>query len=223
MKTHLFLDWAKIHVKAKKIPYPHARVALFAPFKLAKKWITPDEPHAIYVLPEKRAVKSMVVAAQEILAGHTDAKIAIVSPRKKWVQAAKNLQQQYPNAQILLKKRLRKSVRQFLKNLQMLPENASANSVNIPQIANTVQAAVQHVLSPEPPPTSSQSSDFPQKNRRKNPADWAKLLFGQSKFDPKTVVAYWQKRCVQHAFLPNKNILQLNRKNNVLSKIKPRN
>lgn len=50
---HLLIDLAKLK-KNSKIPYKHAKVGLMVSLKQAKKLITPDEPHAVYVLPEKK-------------------------------------------------------------------------------------------------------------------------------------------------------------------------
>ena len=187
MKTHLFLDLDKIKVCTKDIPLKHARVALFAPFKMAKKLITPDEPHSIYVLPQKRAVASMVAAVKEILQHDAHVKIAIVSPRKKWQIALKHLQTDFPQTQFLLKNRLGKKVRQFVKAPLETPET------------NNVQAAVNKIL-PKPEvftlltttepinePDISTALVLLKKNRPKKQNDLVKLLSGSLKQDDASV------------------------------------
>lgn len=194
MKTHLFLDLDKIKVCTKDIPFKHARVALFAPFKMAKKLITPDEPHSIYVLPQKRAVTSMVAAVKEILQHDAHVKIAIVSPRKKWQIALKHLQTDFPQTQFLLKNRLGKKVRQFVKAPLETPE-----TIDITTIANNVQAAVNKIL-PKPEvftlltttepinePDISTALVLLKKNRPKKQNDLVKLLSGSLKQDDASV------------------------------------
>lgn len=114
--NHLLLDTAKLQTKTADIPFKHARVGILATFKQAKKLITPDEPHAIYVLPEKNAAAAIIQAAAEILQHQPSARLAIVSPRKKITAAAEALRLQYPQASIVHKKRLSKKVRLFLKH-----------------------------------------------------------------------------------------------------------
>ena len=165
MKTHLFLDLDKIKVCTKDIPLKHARVALFAPFKMAKKLITPDEPHSIYVLP-----------------------------RKKWQIALKHLQTDFPQTQFLLKNRLGKKVRQFVKAPLETPE-----TIDIATIANNVQAAVNKIL-PKPEvftlltttepinePDISTALVLLKKNRPKKQNDLVKLLSGSLKQDDASV------------------------------------
>ena len=189
MKIHLFLDLDKIKVRAKDIPFKHARVALFAPFKMAKKLITPDEPHSIYVLPQKRAVASMIAAVKEILQHDAHVKIAIVSPRKKWQIALNRLQTDFPQTQFLLKKRLSKKVRQFVKAPLETPE-----AIDINTIANNVQ------ILPKPEVftllTTTESINEPdistalvllKKNRPKKQNDLVKLLSGSLKQDDASV------------------------------------
>jgi len=60
---HLLLDLAKSPAPKRKIPFAHAKVGLFATFKAAKRMITPEEPHGIYVLPRKKAACSIAQAA----------------------------------------------------------------------------------------------------------------------------------------------------------------
>ena len=39
--NHLLLDLAKVRIKPRDIPFHRAKVGLFAPFKTAKRMITP--------------------------------------------------------------------------------------------------------------------------------------------------------------------------------------
>ena len=114
--NHLLLDLAKVKIKWRNIPFAYAKVGLFATFKAAKRMTAPEEPHSIYVLPGKRASYSIIAAAEEILLHHPDTRIVIVSPRKKLRAAIADLQDDYPEAELLLKKRLSKTVCRFIKN-----------------------------------------------------------------------------------------------------------
>lgn len=118
---HLLLDLAKSPTPNRKIPFAHAKVGLFATFKSAKRMITPEEPHSIYVLPRKKAALSIAQAAADILQHQPQAAIAIVSPRKKLRLFLYSLQIKYPRAQLLHKKKLGKTTRQFLKQAQQSP------------------------------------------------------------------------------------------------------
>lgn len=118
---HLLLDLAQSPTPKRKIPYHHAKVSLFATFKAAKRMITPEEPHSIYVLPRKKATLSIAQAAADILQHQPQAAIAIVSPRKKLRPYLHQLQIKYPLARLLHKKKLGKATRQFLKQAQQSP------------------------------------------------------------------------------------------------------
>ena len=130
--NHLLLDLAKVRIKPRDIPFHRAKVGLFAPFKTAKRMITPEEPHSIYVLPEKRAAHSIIAAVNEILAHHPDARIAIVSPRKKVQAALEGCQARYPNAVLLVKNRLGKSIKHFLKAACTPPPHTSRTTAPPP-------------------------------------------------------------------------------------------
>lgn len=114
--TYLFLDLAKKHIDARKIPYRLAQIGLLVTRKQAKKLIAPEEPHGVYVLPEKKAAHSIICAVHEILLLHPDAKIAIVSERKKVQAAFVALQNEFPEAKLLCHHKLGKAVHTFLKH-----------------------------------------------------------------------------------------------------------
>ena len=158
--NHLLLDLAKVRIKPRDIPFPRAKVGLFAPFKTAKRMITPEEPHSIYVLPEKRAAHSIITAVNEILAHHPDARIAIVSPRKKVQAALEGCQARYPNAVLLVKNRLGKSIKRFLKGKSSLhpaaahrPDDSTAvpaeqdDDPMVRQAARIARQAVKQIMS----------------------------------------------------------------------------
>lgn len=117
--NHLLLDLAKQKAKPKTkaaaIPFKHARCGLMVSLKQAKKLICPDEPHSVYVLPERKASAAIARAAADILQQQPGARLAVVSPRKKVKAAVAALRGQYPEADILYKKRAGKTVRAFLK------------------------------------------------------------------------------------------------------------
>lgn len=120
---HLLLDLAKLK-KCKKIPYKHAKVGLLVTSKQARKLITPEEPHAVYVLPEKKAANSIVQAALDILNAHPDSHLTIVSPRTKVQAAITNIQRDYPQAQVACFDKLGKKVKTHLQTKSITrPEN----------------------------------------------------------------------------------------------------
>ncbi|ULJ65562.1 hypothetical protein [Wielerella bovis] len=121
--NYLLIDLAKTDTKWQDIPFEDAKVGLFATLKAAKRMIAPEEPHSIYVLPKKNAAFSIIAAAEEILSHHPDARIAIVSPRKKLPHALEDLQKVYPEAELLLKKRLGKKTYRFIQYADRQPEN----------------------------------------------------------------------------------------------------
>lgn len=112
--NHLLLDLAKVPTKTRDIPFEQARLALFVRPKAAKCLTSPEEPHGIYVLPDKNAAHSIVQAAFEILSHHPQARLAIVSPRKKLTDLIAKLQKAYPQATIFHQKKLGKKTRHFL-------------------------------------------------------------------------------------------------------------
>ncbi|ULJ63394.1 hypothetical protein MIS46_04930 [Wielerella bovis] len=121
--NYLLIDLAKTDTKWQDIPFEDAKVGLFATLKAAKRMIAPEEPHSIYVLPKKNAAFSIIAAAEEILSHHPDARIAIVSPRKKLLPALEDLQKAYPEAELLLKKRLGKKTYRFIQYADRQLEN----------------------------------------------------------------------------------------------------
>lgn len=112
--NYLLLDLAKVPTKTRDIPFEQARLALFVRPKAAKRLTSPEEPHGIYVLPDKNAAHSIVQAAFEILSHHPQARLAIVSPRKKLTDLLAKLQKTYPQATIFHQKKLGKKTRRFL-------------------------------------------------------------------------------------------------------------
>ena len=150
--NYLFLDLEKVKINLCRVPFEYCRVGLFARSKAAKRMITPDEPHSIYVLPEKKAAQSIIQAIAEILHIHPDARLAIVSPRKKLTAALVQLQTQFPKAKLLCKKRLSKKICRFIHpESEMLPENLmtqadDAEHAMIHSAAQRVTEAVAHVL-----------------------------------------------------------------------------
>ena len=160
---HLLLDLDK--APAKKIPFKHARIGLFVSFKAARRMTAPDEPHGIYVLPRKKAARSIAQAAAEILQHHPDARIAIASPRKKLTPHLQSLQRQYPHAVLLHKKRLGKSIRQFLKRGFRQPETPISGSEQ--RVIERIAQEVRHAAEP---------LALLKKNRPKKKQDLVRLL-----------------------------------------------
>lgn len=143
--NHLLLDLAKPKAKPKAkpaaIPFKHARCGLMVSLKQAKKLICPDEPHSVYVLPERKAAAAIVQAAEDILQQQPQARLAVVSPRKKVKAAVAALREQYPKAEILYKKQIGKTVRAFLKG-KAKAEQAEAQALEAAEnVATQIQAA----------------------------------------------------------------------------------
>ena len=176
--NHLLLDLAKVPTKTRDIPFEQARLALFVRPKAAKCLTSPEEPHGIYVLPDKNAAHSIVQAAFEILSHHPQARLAIVSPRKKLTNLIAKLQKAYPQATIFHQKKLGKKTRRFLNQqpnplvidsqsdqhhqpnqqellAQLHAEQAActsnvAESEFLQQTAQAIQAAAQRYTAPNP-------------------------------------------------------------------------
>ena len=185
---HLLLDLAKSPAPKRKIPFAHAKVGLFATFKAAKRMITPEEPHGIYVLPRKKAARSIAQAAADILQHQPQAQIAIVSPRKKLRPYLHQLQIKYPQARLLHKKKLGKAVRRFLKQARQ-PEKANAQTEQqlIEHAAQSVQQAVAQIVpaptfAPAPSPSNNITTALAllKKNHPKKKQDLVRLLTERS-------------------------------------------
>lgn len=150
---HLLLDLAQSPTPKRKIPYHRAKVGLFVTLKAAKRMLAPEEPHSLYVLPNKKAARSIAQAAADILQHQPQAQIAIVSPRKKLRPYLHQLQIKYPQARLLHKKKLGKAVRRFLKQARQ-PENpfgeAPSEQRLIEHTAQTVQQAVAQIIPSAP-------------------------------------------------------------------------
>ncbi|MDO4434600.1 MAG: hypothetical protein Q4B82_08490 [Alysiella sp.] len=157
MSPYLLLDLAKIHVANKRIPYQHARVGLMVKLKQAKHLISPEEPHSVYVLPEKKAAKSIIQATADILHIHPNAHIAIVSPRKKLPPLITELAQQHPHAHILLSHKVSKNVRRFLKTPFL--ENILNEQNIIEETAQPIQAATDPMLPETTTPIAETTHD----------------------------------------------------------------
>lgn len=116
---YLFLDLAKTPIPAHKIPYNNpAQIGLLVTRKQAKKLIAPEEPHDVYILPEKKAAHSIICAIREILAHHPDANISIISPRKKIQAAFIDLQNEFPQAQLSCERKLSKGLNKAIRKLK---------------------------------------------------------------------------------------------------------
>ena len=185
---HLLLDLAKSPAPKRKIPLAHAKVGLFATFKAVKRMITPEEPHGIYVLPRKKAARSIAQAAADILQHQPQAQIAIVSPRKKLRPYLHQLQIKYPRARLLHKKKLGKAVRRFLKQARQ-PEKANAQTEQqlIEHAAQSVQQAVAQIapaptFAPAPSPSNNITTALAllKKNHPKKKQDLVRLLTERS-------------------------------------------
>ena len=182
---HLLLDLDK--APAKKIPFKHARIGLFVSFKAARRMTAPDEPHGIYVLPRKKAARSIAQAAADILQHQPQAQIAIVSSRKKLRPYLHQLQIKYPQARLLHKKKLGKAVRRFLKQARQ-PENpfgeAPSEQRLIEHTAQTVQQAVAQIIPSAPAGAESAlittALALLKKNHPKKKQDLVRLLTERS-------------------------------------------
>ena len=185
---HLLLDLAKSPTPKRKIPYHRAKVGLFVTLKAAKRMLAPEEPHSLYILPNKKAARSIAQAAADILQHQPQAQIAIVSPRKKLRPYLHQLQIKYPLARLLHKKKLGKATRQFLKQARQ-PEKANAQTEQqlIEHTAQSVQQAVAQIapaptFAPAPSPSNNITTALVllKKNRPKKKQDLLRLLTERS-------------------------------------------
>lgn len=126
--TFILLDLAKSG-KIKKIPYKHGRVCLFVTLKQAKKLITPDEPHAVYVLPNKKTSNSILQAALDILNSHPHEDMVIISPRTKLQTAITELQITHPQAKITSFSKVGKKFKTFIKTKNQKNEASATCSI----------------------------------------------------------------------------------------------
>ena len=153
--TYLFLDLAKTPIPAHKIPYNRAQIGLLVTRKQAKKLIAPEEPHDVYILPEKKAAHSIICAIREILAHHPDANISIISPRKKIQAAFIELQSEFPQAQLScerkLSKELNKAIRKLKNKKNKKKSSEKRKKINAPQPTYVCESA----SIPEPQPHNS--------------------------------------------------------------------
>lgn len=133
---HLLIDLAKCPTKYKKLPFQHSQICLFAKQKQAKKLITPQEPHSIYVLPKDNAAHSIIQAAKEILTQHPNHPITFVSPRKKILLAIDELKQDYPETSIAYFKKYGKKAKKHIKQ-----QKAYTKFMNSTQATATEQAS----------------------------------------------------------------------------------
>ncbi|XXQ69406.1 hypothetical protein ACKLNO_05975 [Neisseriaceae bacterium B1] len=204
---HILLDLAKLK-KNKNIPYKHAKVGLLVTLKQAKKLITPDEPHAVYVLPEKKAANSIVQAALDILNAHPDSRVAVVSPRAKVQAAIADIQTQFPDAQIALFNKTGKKLKSFLKQkdsqqTENKQQNSEANDEAEEQFAkqgiarSKENAAVFTLLEEKTQKNQEQAEESDQeiqaalmlfkKNRPKKKTDLVRLLSDTQRSDEEQV------------------------------------
>ncbi len=93
---HLLLDLAQSPTPKRKIPYHRAKVGLFVTLKAAKRMLAPEEPHSLYVLPNKKAARSIAQAAADILQHQPQAQIAIVSRAKNCAPICTNCKSNTP-------------------------------------------------------------------------------------------------------------------------------
>lgn len=184
---HLLLDLAQAPTPKHKIPYHRAKVGLFVTLKAAKRMLAPEEPHSLYVLPNKKAARSIAQAAADILQHQPQAQIAIVSPRKKLRPYLHQLQIKYPQARLLHKKKLGKAVRRFLKQARQ-PENpfgeAPSEQRLIEHTAQNVQQAVAQIIPSAPAGAESAliatALALLKKNHPKKKQDLVRLLTERS-------------------------------------------
>lgn len=199
--NHLLLDLDKVPTKPQDIPFEHARIALFARPKAAKRLTCPEEPHGIYVLPKKNAAHSIVQAAHEILAHNPETRLVIVSPRKKLLDLFSNLQTSYPRAHLLLSKKLGKKTRHFVRQpatalvtgrpseeadndellaqlhaeskISPVPQNTEDNPA-LQKIAEEIQMVVERYTSPSPIFTLLSDAPAPEKYDVRHILTWLK-------------------------------------------------
>ena len=166
--AHLLIDTVKTDAGKKYLPFGRHDVRLFADKKTARPFrklaASADGTCSecggnaalhLVIPPKDKFTRTILKTVKVILAGHPEAKIAVISPRGKLQKKLERLQQKYPAAQIIGSSKLGKKVRSFLHHDERPSENPprtlSAEEENelIKRVAEEIEIAIGLTLPPQ--------------------------------------------------------------------------
>ena len=137
----------------------------------------------LVIPPKDKFTRTILKTVKVILAGHPEAKIAVISPRGKLQKKLERLQQKYPAAQIIGSSKLGKKIRSFLYHDERPSENPpqplSAEEENelIKRVAEEIEITVGLTLPPQTEETALPGlSDTLRQIRRNRPKKKNALL-----------------------------------------------
>ena len=166
--AHLLIDTVKTDAGKKYLPFGRHDVRLFSDKKTARPFrklaasadgTCPEcgDNAALHLVipPKDKFTRTILKTAKVILAGHPEAKIAVISPRGKLQKKLERLQQKYPASQIIGSSKLGKKIRSFLYHDERPSENPpqplSAEEENelIKRVAEEIEITVGLTLPPQ--------------------------------------------------------------------------
>ena len=194
--AHLLIDTVKTDAGKKYLPFGRHDVRLFADKKTARPFrklaasadgTCPEcggnAALHLVIPPKDKFTRTILKTVKVILAGHPEAKIAVISPRGKLQKKLGRLQQKYPAAQIIGSSKLGKKVRSFLHHDERPSENPprtlSAEEENelIKRVAEEIEIAIGLTLPPQTEDAAlPELSDTLRQIRRSRPKKKSALL-----------------------------------------------
>ena len=194
--AHLLIDTVKTDAGKKYLPFGRHDVRLFADKKTARPFrklaASADGTCSecggnaalhLVIPPKDKFTRTILKTVKVILAGHPEAKIAVISPRGKLQKKLERLQQKYPASQIIGSSKLGKKVRSFLYHDERPSENPprtlSAEEEN--ELIKRVAEEIEITVGLTPPPQTEETalpglSDTLRQVRRNRPKKKNALL-----------------------------------------------
>ena len=194
--AHLLIDTVKTDAGKKYLPFGRHDVRLFADKKTARPFrklaASADGTCSecggnaalhLVIPPKDKFTRTILKTVKVILAGHPEAKIAVISPRGKLQKKLERLQQKYPASQIIGSSKLGKKVRSFLYHDERPSENPprtlSAEEEN--ELIKRVAEEIEITVGLTPPPQTEEAalpglSDTLRQVRRNRPKKKNALL-----------------------------------------------
>ena len=194
--AHLLIDTVKTDAGKKYLPFGRHDVRLFADKKTARPFrklaasadgTCPEcggnAALHLVIPPKDKFTRTILKTAKVILAGHPEAKIAVISPRGKLQKKLERLQQKYPASQIIGSSKLGKKIRSFLYHDERPSENPpqplSAEEEN--ELIKRVAEEIEITVGLTPPPQTEEAalpelSDTLRQIRRNRPKKKNALL-----------------------------------------------
>ena len=194
--AHLLIDTVKTDAGKKYLPFGRHHVRLFADKQTARPFLKlaasaggtcpecgGNAALHLVIPPKDKFTRTILKTVKVILAGHPEAKIAVISPRGKLQKKLERLQQKYPAAQIISSSKLGKKVRSFLYHDERPSENPpqplSAEEENelIKRVAEEIEIAIGLTLPLQTEETAlPELSDTLRQIRRSRPKKKSALL-----------------------------------------------